>query len=334
MNTKTWIPLACAIALGLVAALVAQRSMHTKAAANTQQSVQIAVAKADIPPGTALTADDIVTAAIPGKIAPAQNFTNPNDLVGRVTASPMLPGQPFQTTLLAAQGMPAGLAALVPTGMRAVTVDVTESGAMAGLLTPGSRVDVVASNVDREHPEKTISRTFVQNVAVVAVGQKLGTPKADGDKDIPVYRTVTLLATLHDAETLDLAQTLTRIRLVLRATGDQTELADDGVLGTDLVKLARGTDDDATPKSVIPSVIAPSALAAATTQPDKQTIFTRAIEPAPIPTRIVTLILGSQQRQMIVEDPTAETATAATPQTTIGTPSGLGDTPKGLAIPN
>jgi pilus assembly protein CpaB len=329
MNTKTWIPLACAIGLGLVAAFVAQRSMHNKAAASTQTTIQIAVAKADIPPGTALTAEDIITSPIPGKTAPPQTFTNPSELVGRVTATPMLPGQPFQTTLLAAQGVPAGLAALVPAGMRAVTIDVSESGAMAGLLIPGSRVDVVATNVNRDHPEKTATHTFVQNVAVLAVGQKLGAPKADGDKDIPIFRTVTLLTTLRESEALDLALTMTRVRLVLRATGDQTELTDDGINAAEVCHLDTESKD-AQPTGVIPQVLAPSAIAAATTQPatgvEKLSIFSSATTPAPIPTRIVTLILGSEERQLTFQDPTATTATAAAPAQSTGTPSGIGAT--------
>lgn len=334
MNTKTWIPLACAIALGLVAAFVAQRSMRNKAAASTQQTVQIAVAKADIPPGTALTAEDIITAPIPGKTAPAQSFTNPGELVGRVTASPMLPGQPFQPSLLAAQGAPAGLAALVPTGMRAVTIDVTESGAMAGLLAPGSRVDIVATNINREHPEKTATHTFVQNLAVVAVGQRLGTPKAEGDKDIPIYRTVTLLATPRQSEALDLALSMTRVRLVLRATGDLAEIADDGVDAAEVCHLDSTVKDDVTASQVNPQVLAPSAIAAATTQPatppkptEKPSIFSSAARPAPIPTRIVTLILGSDERQFTFPDTSAgSTATAAAPTQSTGTPSGIGST--------
>jgi pilus assembly protein CpaB len=333
MNTKTWIPLACAIGLGLVAAFVAQRSMHNKAQASTQQAVTIAVAKADIPPGTALTADNIITAPIPGNTAPAGSFTSPNELVGRVTAAPMLPGQPFQTTLLAAQGVPAGLAALVPAGMRAVTIDVSESGAMAGLLIPGSRVDVVATNVNRDHPEKTATYTFVQNVAVLAVGQKLGTPKADGDKDVPIYRTVTLLATPHDSEALDLALTMTRVRLVLRATGDQTALTHDGVNAVEVCHLDADTKDTVPPTAVTPSVIAPTAVAAATppaTQPattERPSIFTSSA-PAPAPTRTMTLILGSEEHQLAIPDPTANTATAAAPAPaeSTGTPSGLGAT--------
>jgi pilus assembly protein CpaB len=304
MNAKTWMPLGLAVALGLTAAFVAQRSMHNKNSQTAQKMVQIAVAKAPIAPGAMLGPDDITLTPMPGEAPPPQTFTNPGDLIGRVISAPMVPGQAFVTTLLAPKGTLAGLEALVPQGMRAVTVDVTESGAMSGLLTPGARVDVVVTNINREDQSKSVTRTIVQNLTVAAVGQRLSPAKSDGEKEMPVARTVTLLVTPHNAQMLDMAQSIGRIRLIMRATGDQAKDVVDNVMFTELL----GGDENVfaptpTPNPVVP-VVAPATQSSVqqatfpTTRPATQTA-----SPAQPPTRVVTLINGSEEHHLTFEEP-------------------------------
>ena len=303
MNAKTWMPLGLAVALGLTAAFVAQRSIHNKNAQAPQKAVSIAVAKAAIAPGAMLGPDDIALTPMPGDAPPPQTFTNAGDLIGRVISAPMVPGQAFVTTLLAPKGTLAGLEALVPQGMRAVTVDVTESGAMSGLLSPGSHVDVVVTNINREDPNKSVTRTIVQNLAVAAVGQRLSPAKSDGEKEMPVARTVTLLVTPHDAQMLDMAQAMGRVRLVMRATGDQNKDVVDNVVFTELLSGEDRFVGSPNPAPVVP-VVAPATQPAVeqavqpTTRPAPQVVA------APVPpTRVVTLINGAEERHITFEEP-------------------------------
>ncbi len=301
MNAKTWMPLALAAVLGLTAAFAAQRSIHNKNAQPAQKTVSIAVAKAPIAPGALLGPDDITLTPMPGDNPPPQTFTNPGELIGRVISAPMVPGQAFVSTLLAPKGTLAGLEALVPQGMRAVTVDVTESGAMSGLLTPGSHVDVVVTSVNREDPNRSVARTIVQNLTVAAVGQRLSPAKADGEKEMPVARTATLLVTPHDAQMLDMALTLGRVRLVMRATGDQSKEVVDNVRFTELL-----TGDDSFVPSPTPAPV--TTVSAPTTQPEVQQAVlptTRPAESTPQqpPVRIVTVITGSEERHITFREP-------------------------------
>ena len=303
MNAKTLMPLGLAVALGLTAAFVAQRSMHNKNTQTAQKTVQIAVAKASIAPGAMLGPDDITLTPMPGDAPPASTFTNPGDLIGRVISAPMVPGQAFVSTLLAPKGTLAGLEALVPQGMRAVTVDVTESGAMSGLLAPGARVDVVVTNINREDQSRSVTRTIVQNLTVAAVGQRLSPTKSDGEKEMPVARTVTLLVTPHDAQMLDMAQSIGRIRLIMRATGDQSKQVVDNTMFTELLS---GDDNvfspTPTPPPVVP-VVAPA------TQPAVEQVVVKPSHPAsptsplPPPQRIVTLINGAEERHIAFDEP-------------------------------
>ena len=69
MNAKTWMPLGLAVALGLTAAFVAQRSIRNKNAQTTQKAVMIATAKTPIAPGAMLGPDDIALTPMPGETA-------------------------------------------------------------------------------------------------------------------------------------------------------------------------------------------------------------------------------------------------------------------------
>src|SRR5439155_18696072 len=134
------------------------------------------------------------------------------------------------------KGAGGGIQALVPKGMRAITVAVDETSSLAGMLLPGAHVDVV-STLNGGGREDTVALTIVQDVLVQAVGQRMSAHA--GDKDgAQLARTVTLVVTPRDAEAIELAGSMGRTRLVLRGANDR-ETAE-GV-GVTFVQL-RGVD--------------------------------------------------------------------------------------------
>jgi pilus assembly protein CpaB len=232
MNMKTYLPLAAALVLGTIAALVAKTTLSRGPSSQAPKAVQIVVAKAAISPGQELTADQLQLAPSSAK-APAHSFTAVSDLVGRVLTAPVLAGQPVLEEQLAPRGTTSGAQALVPTGMRAVTVDVNESGGVGGLLTPGSRVDVLLTAIAVD-PSRTQAKTIVQNVRVLAVGQRLAAGVYEPSKETAT-RTVTLLTTAHDAEVIELASSVRPVRLVLRNNADNDDTDSEGVQLTELL---------------------------------------------------------------------------------------------------
>jgi pilus assembly protein CpaB len=285
-----WVPLAMAILLGLTAAVVARKSLlRTRAAtAAAVTTTTITVAKDLIQPGQELTHDHLTTSTIAASAVPSGAFASPELIFGRVTVVPVVAGQTILEQFLAPRGAGSGLQALVPSGMRAITLDVNESSGLAGMVTPGCRVDLVATALSQESPDKSISRTIVQNVPVVAVGQRLSGPKPDNERESATSRTVTLLVSPHDAQTIDLAITTARLRLILRGSGDATETDDEGVMMAEL----RG----AGPTVVMPAVI--QTPIPAQTQPSTRPAT---IEEEP-QRRIVRFIEGGQERQVIFRD--------------------------------
>jgi pilus assembly protein CpaB len=212
--------------------------------APTTKVVRVVSAKADIQPGQELTADQLGYSTIASPTAPTNAFTDPKELLGRVSLMPIVSGQLVLQDLLAPRGAAPGLPALVPAGKRAVTIDVNESSSIGGMLAPGCYVDVIGTISGNGN--SIVARTIVQNILVQAVGQRLSVlhPTTTDDKDHKSappepqsYRSVTLIASPKDAVTIQLASLQSRLSLLLRGTGDTS----DGQASTTMAEL-RGMD--------------------------------------------------------------------------------------------
>jgi pilus assembly protein CpaB len=260
MNLKQSIPLVAAIGLALVAGKIAHDISAKKSATPEVKTVAVVIAKGPVGPGTALTPEILDVAHIPGETMPPGTASTVDALVGRVTLAPLFDGQPVRTDYLAAKGAPAGLTSLVPEGMRAVTMDVNETSAVAGLLVPGCHVDIVSTmGADNDH---MVARTVAQDITIVAVGQRLSPQRPEGDKGDGSYHTVTMLATPHNAELIKLATNSTRCSLVLRGNGDKSRSDSPPVTLAELK--GHAPDDDGSTGS---PVVNASLTGPATTQP-------------------------------------------------------------------
>jgi pilus assembly protein CpaB len=91
---------------------------------------------------------------------------------------------------------------------------------VSGFVLPGDRVDVLVTVDSRTMHEDAVTRTVLQNIEVLAAGQK--TEQRD-NRPITV-QAVTLLVTPEGAETLALALHEGKIHLVLRNPEDQDEV--------------------------------------------------------------------------------------------------------------
>ncbi|HEX4123175.1 MAG TPA: Flp pilus assembly protein CpaB [Tepidisphaeraceae bacterium] len=291
MNVKKFLPLIAAAGLGLVALIIAHSGLGHSNAGKGEKTVSVIVAKENVPPGQTLTADNLDQQVLGASSVPPTAYTRMEDVVGRVTVAPMVAGQPVLDAFLASKGALPGLPALVPPGMRAVTIDVNETTGVAGLLVPGSRVDLVSVINQGEH-EKTCARTIASNVPVVAVGQRLGANKPEGDTS--VARTVTLIAKPREAELIKLASVSTNMSLVLRGNGDVGPADSRGVIFTDLTSgmpmFSKITPEYATTNGGANNP--PSPLSAPQTQPASASAMASAAQPTSH-VRRVEIIQGS-----------------------------------------
>ena len=237
MKIKTWLPIALALVLGLFAAMLAKRGMSSKPA--TARTAKVVFAQRAIAPGESLSLTDLEMRTIPVDAMPAGVLADAASLVGRTAQAQIATGKPVVESMLAPKGSASGLQALVPPGMRAMTIEVNEFSSVGGMITPGARVDILSTMQNPRHSE-TMSRTIAQNVLVKAVGKDTGAAASSNGEEAKPARSVTLIVTSKQAEAIQLASVAGRPWLVLRG-GQDNGIA--SLSGTTLAEL-RGAAPD------------------------------------------------------------------------------------------
>jgi pilus assembly protein CpaB len=185
----------------------------------------LVVAARPLQVGTMIKAEDLKVIKFPASAFPKEGFSTPQAVIDRAVVAMILPEEPILNGRLAVPGSGVGLAPVIPVGMRAVTVRVSDVAGVAGFVLPGTRVDVLVtgrltSYVKGKAPDAdtSITSTVLQNVIVLSTGQTL----QNDNKNVALSAsTVTLLATPDQAEILTLANTEGRIQLILRNGSDQ-----------------------------------------------------------------------------------------------------------------
>jgi pilus assembly protein CpaB len=185
---------------------------------------QIVIAAKALPAGATIDRTALKMRPVPESMMPGGAFTRIEDVLGRPVISPIQPDEPVVEARIAAKGSGMGLAPLIPNGMRAISVRVNDVVGVAGFILPGMRVDVLVTGRPPNQAD-TITRTVLQNIAVLSAGQTIQT---DGKSQSILTPVVTLLVTPGDAEALTLANNEGHIQLVLRNSTDQLSAATHG----------------------------------------------------------------------------------------------------------
>ena len=133
--------------------------------------------------------------------------------MGRGVILPIAAGEFILPGKIAGENGGSGLPSMIPPGMRAVAVRVSDSNSVAGFVLPGTRVDVLMTgNPTGSNEPQTI--TVLKNIAVLANGQKLDRNLLSGESSSSGV--ITLLVSPDDAQKLALATSQGHIQLALR----------------------------------------------------------------------------------------------------------------------
>ncbi len=203
---KSWTKRNVLIAAGLVGIITGL--IVWKYLPRERPLAETAVATVAISKGELITTDMVTQKAIARR---GQSTVPAEAVVGKIALANIENGDRFQLAKLG----PKGLSAEVPNGMRAVSVGVDAIINVGGFVQPGDHVDVVATY---NRGERAYSETILQNVELLAVGQKI---KAGERETIEQERkTATLIVTPDQAQLVTLAENQGRLRLVLRNPND------------------------------------------------------------------------------------------------------------------
>ena len=224
-----------ALVAGLGTALLIARYLDKKGGGGQAVAVSgVVVAAVDLPLAARLKVEDLKVIEWPADHVPPGAISDPKELVGRVLISRVLAQQPLLPGMLAAKNAGSGLAALIPSNMRAIAVRVDDVVGVAGFIHADDRVDVLVTMRPSVPGGESTTKVFLQNIKVLAVGQEVD----NGDKSrlhATPATVATLLVSPQDAERLVLAQTEGRIMLTLRSWTDSLPVDTNGASPSGLI---------------------------------------------------------------------------------------------------
>jgi pilus assembly protein CpaB len=225
MNKRFLSVVLFAFAVAGGASLLMYRLVVSRLSANAKGGQEkILVAARDLTLGALVHDSDLRFGDWAGP-TPPHSMQKEEDIVGRGVIATIYAGEPVLETRLAPKGAGAGLATLIPNGMRAAAVKVDEVVGLAGFVVPGMRVDVLMSGAPPDQRSTSESKTILQNIEVLSAGQVF---QRDAEGKPVTSQVVNLLVTPEQAETLNVASTQSKIQLVLRNPLDTEQVETQG----------------------------------------------------------------------------------------------------------
>ena len=236
MNIARIFVLIIALSAGGVAAYLArgtEEKSHVAAEPVVQlPTVEILVAKSDIGLGQQVKSEDLQWQAWPASAG--NNLVNRasraeaiKEIAGSIARAPFIAGEPIREQKLVKANGSGFMAAILPTGMRAISTEISPETGAGGFILPNDRVDVILSkrekNPDAKGPDVVQSEIILSSIRVLAIDQA---PKEKEGVNTLVGRTVTLELKPEQAETLARARQSGTLALALRSITDVNATAE------------------------------------------------------------------------------------------------------------
>jgi len=244
MRTAVILLVICGVVAALCATMLVRVLVRPRPniAKPADEDVQILIATKALPAMTIVDGPVTMAKTVKKADAPAGALTNPVQVVGKVLTRAMAEGEVFtKSNFSSDKGV--SFAAAITEGKRAVTISLQDHNGMAGILYPGSVVDVLVTLTGANASSReAVATTVLQGLQVIGVGSqtvaaedefKDKNPGAMSKQGQINYRMVTLLVTPKQAEMLQLATKFGSVALSMRnprdskpVTQDLTRMAD------------------------------------------------------------------------------------------------------------
>jgi len=222
MRPKSMILIVIALGCGLVASIgISQMIEGRGGAAPEAEKVQIIIAKANIATGDPIKAEMVELKDWPQDTVPEGAFTSFEELEGQRPRHQIVAGTPILEGNLM-DGTGKSTAERIPAGYSVIAVKVDADTAVANLLNPGDRVDVMVFLRRSGEIQRTVTQTILRYVKVFAVNDAVDMTDEGENKTIKA-KTVSLLVTPKQAQKLSLATSLGKIHLAMRRPDDKPD---------------------------------------------------------------------------------------------------------------
>jgi pilus assembly protein CpaB len=230
MNIARVVVLIIALSAGGVAAYLArgtdEKSRPAEPVAQLP-TVEILVAKSDIGLGQVVKPEDLQWQIWPAATASGSLINRAGkadaitEIAGSIARAPFIAGEPIREQKLVKANGSGFMAAILPSGMRAISTEISPETGAGGFILPNDRVDVILSkrekNPDSKGPDLVIAEIVLTNVRVLAIDQA---PKEKEGINTLVGKTATLELKPEQAETLARARQGGTLSLALRSITD------------------------------------------------------------------------------------------------------------------
>ncbi len=232
-SNRTIVPILIALTIAVLGSLFMYQWIQKQKGApgiivknHAPDTVQIVVAKVDMPWGTKITREMLKQETFLKSSISKSHFTTMEDVEGRVLTTSLKQGDPIVEHRLAPVSVDVGgMSSVVQPGKRAIAVKGDKVIGLSGLINPGNRVDVLVTIKDpRGKADKT--KTVLENIMVLASGTQM----MENEKGDPVPADVyTLEVTPEEGERLSLAATKGKLQFMLRSAMDYEKILTKGV---------------------------------------------------------------------------------------------------------
>ena len=198
-----------------------------KGSAEPETYELVLVAAENLPAGTTLTTKAMAMQKVPTHLLDplALKESDARGVLGQKVGIDIGPGG-YITSGALESSIQRSFAKRISHGQRALSINVSRSTGVSGLLQPGSRVDVLAlfSQTIRAKDVKPVAKIalLLQNVEVLAAGKTTSSLQGVvGGPATGTYSTITLAVTPEQAELLIAAELHGRLFCVLRNPEDE-----------------------------------------------------------------------------------------------------------------
>ena len=236
MNIARIVVLTIALSAGGVAAYLASGTDSKPSApakpVTQLQTADILVAKSDINLGQALTPNDMIWQSWPASTASGSFIRRSdrpdatNQIAGSIARAPFVAGEPIREAKLVKADGSGFMAAILQSGYRAVSTEISAETGAGGFILPNDRVDVLMTRRLKDQanptgPELVITNIVLTNIRVLAIDQA---PKEKEGTNNVIGRTVTLELKPEQTATLASSRQAGTLSLALRSIADANQV--------------------------------------------------------------------------------------------------------------
>ena len=206
-------------------------------------TVDVVVASRDLKAGTTISAEMLEIASLPSRSAISGALTEQKAAVGLTVRIPIQKNEQISTAKLGQGDEDKVFAGVIPAGMRAIAIPVSETTSVGGLIVAGDRVDITAVIDQSSGDKNSRASTLLQNVLVLSVAQtsQKATARLDADGNPitegpisdrpdntsakPTAKSITVAVNPQDVPLIALAEEQGKIYLSLRPVDDNAAVA-------------------------------------------------------------------------------------------------------------